>query len=77
MATKTITLDLEAYDLLRRHKRGKQSFSEVVKQHFGPRRTIQEFRSALPDAMLSEETLDAIEQQIELRQKDPARPVDL
>jgi len=77
MATKTITLDLEAYDLLRRHKRGKQSFSEVVKEHFGPRKTIEEFRRALRDVVLSEETLDVIEQQIELRQKDLARSVDL
>lgn len=77
MATKTITLDLEAYDLLRRHKRGRQSFSEVVKEHFGPRTTVADFRRALEDVVLAEETLDIIEQQIELRQKDPARSVDL
>jgi predicted CopG family antitoxin len=77
MAVKTITLDLEAYELLRRHKRGRQSFSQVVKEHFGPRRTIDEFRKALHEVTLSDETLDAIDRQIEERQNDLARPVDL
>jgi predicted CopG family antitoxin len=77
MAVKTITLDLEAYELLRRHKRGRQSFSQVVKEHFGPRRTIDEFRKALDEVTLSDETLDAIDRQIEERQNDLARPVDL
>ncbi len=77
MAVKTITLDLEAYELLRRHKRGRQSFSQVVKEHFGPRRTIDEFRKALDEVTLSDVTLDAIDRQIEERQNDLARPVDL
>jgi predicted CopG family antitoxin len=77
MAVKTITLDLEAYELLRRHKKGKQSFSQVVKEHFGPRRTISDFRRALDEVVLSEETLDAIDRQIEERRHDLARPVEL
>ena len=77
MATKTITLDLEAYDLLLRHKRGRQSFSQVVKEHFGPRKTVAEFRRALEGVVLSEEALDLIEQQVDLRGKDPARPIGL
>lgn len=77
MAVKTITLDLEAYELLRRRKRGKQSFSQVVKEHFGPRQTIREFRRALGEVSLSEEALDAIDREIEERRHDPARSVEL
>lgn len=77
MAVKTITLDLEAYELLRRHKRGRQSFSQVVKDHFGARKTIAGLRAALDDVLLSEENLDAIEEQIELRQKSMARDIEL
>lgn len=77
MATKTITLDLEAYELLRERKRGKQSFSDVVKEHFGARRTVGEFRKALETAVLSADTLDAVEREIDARQRDPARSVEL
>lgn len=77
MAVKTITLDLEAYELLRRHKKGSQSFSQVVKEHFRPRRTIEDLRRALEEVVVSEETLDAIDRQIEERRRDLARTVEL
>lgn len=37
MATKTISLELDAYEKLKRAKRGGESFSEVVRRaNFGP-----------------------------------------
>jgi len=40
METKTIALDVEAYEILRRHKRRGESFSDVVKRLAGSRRPL-------------------------------------
>jgi len=73
MAVKTITIDMEAYELLSRHKRDGLSFSEVIKKHFGPQPTAGRFRELVRSARLSEATLDAVDQQVSARRKDPAR----
>ena len=73
MAVKTITIDMEAYELLSRHKRSGLSFSEVIKQHFGPQPTAARFRELLKTARLSEATLDAVDRQMSARQKERAR----
>lgn len=49
MAAKTIALDLEAYALLRSHKRGGESFSDVVKRELRPRRSILDLAGSLKD----------------------------
>ena len=73
MAVKTITIDMEAYELLARHKRGGLSFSQVIKQHFGRQPTAARFRELLRSARLSDATLDAVDRQIAARRKEPAR----
>lgn len=73
MAVKTITIDMEAYELLSRHKQGGLSFSEVIKKHFGPQPTAGRFRELMRSARLSEATLDAVDHQVAARRKDPAR----
>jgi predicted CopG family antitoxin len=77
MAVKTITIDMEAYGLLSRVKREGQSFSQVIKEHFGRRPTAAAFRASLGRVRLSEDVLDAVDEQIRARQKDRARIIRL
>lgn len=73
MAVKTITIDMEAYGLLSRYKREGQSFSQVIKEHFGPQPTVARFREIIRKVRISDEVLDNIEAQIQARKKNPAR----
>ena len=73
MAVKTITIDLEAYELLARHRRPGQSFSQVIKARFVPRPTPGEFRALLPQVSLADDTRDAIDRQVRSRRRSPAR----
>jgi predicted CopG family antitoxin len=73
MAVKTITIDVEAYSLLCRHKRAGQSFSQVIKAHFGPQPTAGRFRERLRLVRLTESALDAMDQQVARRRMEPAR----
>jgi len=77
MAVKTITIDMEAYGLLSRHKRDGQSFSQVIKAHFGPQPTAGRFLAHLRSARvrLSADGLDAMERQVRARRLSPARAV--
>ena len=77
MTVKTITIDLEAYEALRRHKREGQSFSQVIREHFGGRRTGRTLLAAVGEAVLSDSTLAAVERVVEERGEDSARSVDL
>jgi predicted CopG family antitoxin len=72
MAVKTITIDLEAYDILARAKKSGQSFSQVIKERLG-RKTGRDLWAALARGVPSEETLDRVEAQIRARRRSPAR----
>ncbi len=73
MAVKTITIDLEAYGLLSRHKREGQSFSQVIKERFGPQPTAGRFLAHLRSTRMSETSLDAMDAVVRRRPSDPAR----
>ena len=75
MATKTITVDLTAYELLRSRKRPGQSFSDVIKEHLRPRHTAGALVAAAGQVAegLSEETLDLLDQEVRARGDSPLR----
>jgi len=73
MAVKTTTIDLEAYELPARYKRPGQSFSTVIKQHFGPRKTAVTLLRALPELVLEEKPLGLIDTQVKERRRHAAR----
>lgn len=77
MATKTITIDMEAYEALKRRKRKGQSFSDVIKEHFAAGATGREFRRMLPELELAPSTLDATDELIRRRASDAASAPDL
>jgi predicted CopG family antitoxin len=77
MAVKTITIDMEAYDTLTRHKRAGQSFSQVIKTHFGPQPTAGRLLERIKTIRLSAEALDAMEAVVRDRKRHSARAVPL
>ncbi len=77
MAVKTITIDMEAYGLLSNHKAAGQSFSQVIKAHFGPQPTAGRFLARVRASRLSLEALDAMDRQVQARKLSPVRAVKL
>jgi predicted CopG family antitoxin len=77
MAVKTITIDIEAYELLASHKAEGQSFSQVIKAHFGDRptagRLLARIRAGRLAGPVSQDFLDNVRQLIRDRKLDPAR----
>ena len=77
MAVKTITIDLEAYEILARHKGPGQSFSKVIKERLGKQMTGRDLRAVVARVRVTEDTLDAIDAQLRARRRHPARPAKL
>ena len=73
MAVKTITIDVEAYEMLTRHKEPGQSFSRVIKEHFGRAKKGRDLRAAVDRLGLREDAIEAIANQVRQRRRNPAR----
>jgi predicted CopG family antitoxin len=68
---------MDAYEALTRHKKPGQSFSQVIKEHFGTLRTGRDLRTAIKRIELSDGLLDAIDRVVASREDHPARTVNL
>ena len=77
MAVKTITIDMEAYEILSRAKKGDQSFSEVIKAHFGTPMTVGRLLERMKSVRIGKDALHQMERQVQLRKRDRVRVVKL
>lgn len=77
MAVKTITIDLEAYEALRRRKRPGQSFSDVIKERFRGSATGRVLRKVVEEIEVDPSTLEALERLVRARTEDRAAALEL
>jgi predicted CopG family antitoxin len=77
MAVKTITIDLDAYAILARHKQPGQSFSDVIKERLGGAGTARDLKSALERCGVSRDTIDAVGALVRARRRSPASAAKL
>jgi len=68
MATKTITIDVEAYRRLKQAKRPTESFSQTIKRIVRPPLDVDAWLKRWKGANLSEDTLQTVEAHVRGRQ---------
>lgn len=73
MATKTITIDLEAYDRLKAVQKETESFSQVIKRVVRRPLDVQGFVKKLDEQSLSDEAAAAIERHVQKRHSPSRR----
>ena len=67
MATKNISITEDAYELLVRHKRPEESFSEVIREHFKKGKKLTDYAGIWAD--MPEEEWEAIEKGVKEARK--------
>jgi len=72
MATKTISVDLEAYERLRSVRHENESFSQAIKRVVKAPFDVGRYLKNMAECPLSDEAVEAIEEHIE-RRHQPSR----
>jgi predicted CopG family antitoxin len=73
MATKTITIDLEAYRRLKGAKQKNESFSQTIKRVVRPRLDFHDWMASIERDPLSQAAIDAVEQTVAQRREERNR----
>lgn len=77
MAVKTITIDMEAYDLLAAEKRGDESFSRLIKRKLRRASTARILLERLDEVCLSDSALRNAARIVRARAGSPAKSPNL